>query len=776
MIRRTSNGMADKYVLLVRRLLFFGPLAAGLAWPAARAGAQDGPSSDDSIYTTTALRALVAGVAARNIAVPAQLASYRARAETEFSFLTRFSTGTEGAAQIEQVASVVQWLRTGAFTQHITGYRAQLAGINFSGLGLVHRAWTVPVLYGNRLDLFAGSDTTGLHRLRGRATDAERIAVVHPFARDREAVYRFSGGDTVVTLRAGAHVVPVVRIHVTPRTRFTRATAVFEGDVYVDAARQQIVRMRGTFDVRGLHPDLRARVRDALVHGAFFVDLVNAEIDGQFWLPATQRIEAQLSSGVGGDTRSVLRVVTHFTDYRINDTTLGPLPSSADTLALLPHTLTFAPADSMASWRQWDEPLGAASESVRADDFRDLAPDRWRDSGPPQLGFRTDGLGELLHFDRIEGLYTGAGAQLRFRDAAPGLTVRVTGGWAWWERTARGTATLEWLHDGWTTGVRVARTLDVTNDFTTSYSSGPGLAALIGQDNYDYVNRKQATAYVTRSWDATGSATPLVARFEIGPEEDVGDRARLGSGIFPPSLFMSDSLFRPNRGVVKGDYVRGALTLAYNPSVDAGLVRPGIGARLHVEEATGQLDWERVEVSVSANHPAGPFLIGGRLDAGVVAGSHIPPQQIFEIGYTEGMLAYDYKEFGGNDAAVLQEQVLYQLPMWRAPLRVSGLILPSPGPSIALGTQVGWAAATTLAAREALVGLGPRVNPATNVPLIDPMTGTTYPASRPTGDARTSTDLMLRFFGGSVGLGVAHALSGGAPERWPVIFRVIAAL
>jgi hypothetical protein len=512
------------------------------------------------------------------------------------------------------------------------------------------------------------------------------------------------------------------------------------------------------------------------VQSAFFVDLTNAEVDGQFWLPATQRIEAQIASPAAGDTRSVLRVVTHFTDYTLNDTTVAGVAPEADTLQLLPHALTFASADSVAHWQQWAAPLGLSTASVHADDFQDLLPDRWRDTGPPRVDFRTDQISDIVHFDRVEGLYTGLGAAVRFRDLAPGFTARVNAGWAWWERTARGSATLEWNRHQWFAGIQGSRTLDNTNDFTTPGFSGPGFAALISQDNYDYVDRREARVYAARIWGAP-TATPLVTRIELGPGEDDGDRARLRQGIFSPSLLMSDSLFRPNRNVLKGDYVREAAVIAYNPGVDAGLVGSGLGARLRYEVAEGQLAWQRLDARVTANRTVGPFLLGARLDAGVVAASRIPPQQLFEIGYTEGMLAYDYKEFGGNQAAVLQEQVRYALAIWRAPLRLAGAILPSPAPTLALEVQHGWAAASTIAARQALIALGPRVDPATDVPLIDPATGADYPASKPTGDARTSADIMLRFFGGSLGAGVAHTLSGdGSSPGFQFVFRLAARL
>ena len=49
-----------------------------------------------------------------------------------------------------------------------------------------------------------------------------------------------------------------------------------------------------------------------------------------------------------------------------------------------------------------------------------------------------------MKFDRVQGLYTGMGAVLRLRDAAPGLTLRAAAGWAWNEKSARGRLVTEY--------------------------------------------------------------------------------------------------------------------------------------------------------------------------------------------------------------------------------------------------------------------------------------------------------------------------------------------
>jgi hypothetical protein len=65
------------------------------------------------------------------------------------------------------------------------------------------------------------------------------------------------------------------------------------------------------------------------------------------------------------------------------------------------------------------------------------------------------------------------------------------------------------------------------------------------------------------------------------------------------------------------------------------------------------------------------------------------------------------------------------------------------------------------------------VDPATNVVLRD-SAGIPIPASSPTNGVRTSADLILRFFGGAAGAGIARSFDPGA--RVQFVVRLGAAL
>ena len=91
----------------------------------------------------------------------------------------------------------------------------------------------------------------------------------------------------------------------------------------------------------------------------------------------------------------------------------------------------------------------------------------------------------------------------------------------------------------------------------------------------------------------------------------------------------------------------------------------------------------------------------------MVVGDSIPPQQLFELGENQNLPGYGYKEFAGNQAAVIRGLVMYPLPFWRSPAADSDdVVLPQRRTDVSFGAQSGWASATTDAARSAIRRLG----------------------------------------------------------------------
>ena len=105
---------------------------------------------------------------------------------------------------------------------------------------------TAPTLYGTWLQLVVLLGAPPDPKAPTRRPATGWITAVHPFSYDRDRYYRFSGGDTVVTMSSATRIIRLVRVRVTPRLGDARRLAAFEGEIDLDADRHQIVRMRAS--------------------------------------------------------------------------------------------------------------------------------------------------------------------------------------------------------------------------------------------------------------------------------------------------------------------------------------------------------------------------------------------------------------------------------------------------------------------------------------------------------------------------------------------------
>jgi len=709
----------------------------------------------DPIYSSPAVRDLVTGAAIANHAPPPAFAGYRAHVETEFSLLLRDTLGRERSAQIEQLASAVHWTRGASYDMHVIGYRTQSIGSLVSMLSFVH-GWTEPSLYGERLTLgvqILPDSAPGRGQPRSNADSARRrrqpgsnaIIAVHPFAADREQFYRFSGGDTVVVMHTLGRTIPIVRLHVTPHLRDSTRFAAFDGEIDLDADRRQIVRMRGQFVVLG--SSRRRRLRISRVPGLVAVaycEFVNAEIQGRYWLPAFQRTELQTTFALFGNMRAVMRVVSRFSDHDIEET--------PDTVALaesgnrIPHHTTWAPSDSVSHFGGWTQSLGDATSDVTADDFDDVAPDKWKQTGSARLDLSPTKTDNIVRYDRVEGLYTGVEANLRMRSTVPGLTVGAIVGWAWTEQTLRGGAHIALRRDPWTASARGERLLATTNDFIPPLEpQSGGLAAMFGSiDDFDYVDRRIALGSLTR---VLGAVDRGLITLQLGFGDDRAEHARLDHGL------LGGGSFRPNRGVAEGTYALVVGDLELHPNASGQSLQPGIGAALHYEIARGALDWQRAELSLFGTKYWGPVTLSVDGAGGTVWGAVIPPQQLFELGGSGVLPGYTYKEFAGDRAALLRTSAFYSFPVWRSPHRLwRTLFIPGVGPGLAAGFQGGWTTLSTDAAQVAVAQLGAGWS--------------AIPVSRATGGFRATLGLGVTLFSGAAHFGFARPVDHQAGWRF----------
>lgn len=692
------------------------------------------PAPVRQVYASPALRAFVARAAAVNREPPPALAGYRARVETEFGYVLHDTLGREQATQVEQLDARASWRRSGQYDLHVVGYRTQAIGLVFSGLNVV-KGWTVPTLYGDRLSLGA------VPAMRRR----DSVVAVHPFAADRDRFYTFSGGDTVTVLHTAARDIPIVRVRVEPDRNAHAKATLFDGEIYLDATRAQIVRMRGQFVLVGVpHGGVPLWMRAVGAVAVAFVEFVNVEVDGRYWLPAFQRTEFEANVPILGADRAVFRMVSRFSHYAVD--TAPPAPAG-DGMPVLRRVVTWAPSDSLSAYDGWGRQIGRATASVNASDFDDLAPDVWRRTGPPRVDLAPSRPDDILRYDRIEGAYTGLAATARFRNAMPGLTANAYGGWAWTERTARGGASATLARGQWLAGVRAERQLASTNDFAgpVDYGAGGVGALLASVDDADYVDRRLATASLTRVF---GSVDRGLATLQLGAGQDRNERARLVRGAFAAG----SQTFRPNRNALAGGYGLARLDVEWHPNVAADFVEAGVGARLHFEAAAGQLAWQRAGAEVRARQYWGPVTASAQLDAGVVTGRVIPPQQLFEMGGFQSLSGYSYKAFAGDRAALFGSFVSYVLPVWHTPHRVwRWFTIPGLAPGFAVGAEGGWTELSSPAARAAVDALGAGWS--------------ATPVSVATGGVRASVGAGLTFFSGTFHVGFARPVDHAAPWR-----------
>jgi hypothetical protein len=720
------------HVALAASLLFTAPTLAQV--PIVRA---------DSV-ASPALVALLDSAARVNAQIPAQLRAYRARIESEMSLIMLDSGGRERTVQLEQIASDVRWRTPDRYDQRVVGYRHQAVGPMFSLMSFFG-GWTIPTLYGNRLQLGVTSASAPNLPI---ATRGGSLAI-HPLAPNRDLYYRYAGGDTVVTLVSNGRRIPLVLVHITPLVNPPGDAILFYGDMYLDADWKQIVRMRGRLvEVQNGKVTIKAGSRVPGLSGASFVELVNAEVNGQYWLPAFQRTEIQARVALLGDFRSILRIVSRFDDYRVNDSTWnGPEAPNG-----VRHNLTFASAAAQKHFKDWDNPIGSASSDVYYGQFKDLEPREWRTiEEKGGVSFRPRSLAEVFRFNRIEGVFTGVALEQGIGDSTRGVLAHGALGWAWSERTARGDLDVERRTQRTTAGVRVERALANTNDFQLPFSWGATLSALFGsQDDFDYLDRKSATAFVSR---ALGVKRQSLVRLEFGPRRDARVMQNISQGLFVGTA----GGFRPNRGIREGSYFRTAAALEVNPDVTGLFVDRGIGIGMQYERADGELRWQRLELRTAARRELGPFQLYARGDAGTLFGSAVP-QAMFEIGSGEGLSAYDYKEFAGNRAALGRLVIGYTLPILRAPLHLpSRLIVPGIAPGFAAGIHAAWTEVSNESAQRALIELGS---------VTDPNTGEVIPLSRATDGIRTSAEFLVTFFNGALAAGITRPIDTRGPWKF----------
>jgi hypothetical protein len=173
---------------------------------------------------------------------------------------------------------------------------------------------------------------------------------------------------------------------------------------------------------------------------------------------------------------------------------------------------------------------------------------------------------------------------------------------------------------------------------------------------------------------------------------------------------------------------------------------PGFGAQLLYEVAAGELDWQRAEARVALRKYWHGVVLATRIDAGTVIGDALPPQVLYELGGSMSLPSYEYKQFGGDRAAIGRAMAGYHFPIFRTPRRLGFFVIPGLSPGIGAGIESGWAEASSASGRAALARLG----------------------SVPSQRVRATADYRLTFLSGAMGVGMARPIDQAG--RWEPFF------
>lgn len=712
------------------------------------AASQVAAVSTDSTYTSAALARTIELASEANAHVPQALLGYTALIESEASLLVNTPGGpdggvagtaaatTEAAAQIEQFVLRAKWDRSGHFEQQQVGYRARMLGPSISALNILPHPWTAPALYGNRLSLLFG----GAPSLMSADTIRRAMPAVHPFADDRAQFYRYSGGDTVATIRAGTREIPIVRILVDPIIENTKRLMLFAGDVYVDGTTGEIIRMRGRIRVGPVRASAASRLVRfvAQVQEVGYIDFENSYQRGQFWLPYRQRLEYQAMTSFT-EARATIRVQSVWRDMELElrDSTLTL--AASDTLGEPQYIVRLTGSDTSGAWDSWANDLGALTANGSARDFDDVAPPEFRPNGAPQFRFQARGFSDIVRVNRVEGVFLGVAGLLDFRDAAPGVSVRAFGGWATSANTAKGGLEGVRVSGPWVASLRAERQLATTNDFQFALGGGGGnlVGSLFGVEDYDWVDRRILSAGVAREF---GLRHASALRVELARGSDRDFTTQLHTGLLGGD-------FRPNRPVTAGSFTRSRVQFDVGRNIITSPLSSGLGASVLYERGDGELNWQRSLVQTFAQQMFGRFIFAARGDASMVAGRALPVQQLLEVGGAEGLPGYDYKAFAGDRAVVARGTVGYLLPVLEAPVRVRRLTLPAIGPQLQVGLFGGVTSASSTTRLQ-----------------LDALDWKT------TNGWRGTFDIRVKVFGGAFSLGLSRPIDHA--DKWKLAFGV----
>jgi hypothetical protein len=693
----------------------------------------------DSGYSSPDLKGDIDRAAVQNAVAAVQIRNFAARYESSIAVLKRLPENVEGSTATDQVAGVYRWSRSGVFEQHETGHRRRTTGLPLPGTGLLANGWIIPPAVGEAFCPLVPSRAEATIGLIDSLESPSCDGPLHPLSLARDGTYRYTGGDTVTLTAPDGRSEQLMHIDVWPRSEFPEPTAVFRGAIYLDPTSGNLRRLRGQIlAVGGPGPHGVSHIFGKAFSSALLIDLINDDLPGIGLVPTYQRVDLQIRQPLSSEIYTVIRIVT-----QLSSASPTSAPGNGPLLPL--HSgPTSAPSDSISHYSGWISQPGFEIGRVQTRDLADVGPPRARPTGTPTLTPRASGGFDYFRYNRVEGVFLGAAATLRLRDAAPGLSFKGGLGYSTKESVLRPQLSTTLQRGQWFVTVRGERALDLANKFADPLDYGRGLKPLLSLDNFDYIDRWNAALGVGRYLRRHRAG---LVRVDIGYARDNATPALIDRGLLGQH-------FLPNPNVEPGSYLRTVVRLDVSPDISSRFIRPGLSLRFRYERGDGDLSYNRYQAGFSARGNIRRVVLTFVADGGVATGQHLPSQQLFLLGGQASLPGYDYDAFAGDRAWLARGLLSIPIPVFDRPVPITGhFSLPPPSPSISFRLYTGQAEATSPSMQDAVARLGVRPNP------NDPGT---VPFALDSDGIRASTEVRLSFFGSLFGIGFARPLVQGA--------------
>jgi hypothetical protein len=519
--------------------------------------------------------------------------------------------------------------------------------------------------------------------------DDDDFWIEHPLGDAAERHYRFESGDTMTIRLQGGRAVRVVELRVTPRRDDPHTV---RGTLWVDAGSGALVqaafRLARTVDIlrdTGALDDEDDRDAIGKIPGflkpfEFDITLMTVEYslwEMEHWLPRTMRLEGIARAGVlrfpasmdmsydmhdveidapamaNGESHSdSVHAARAYAIEAANARRVAAEWGVGDRLRTLDrkqdgrNIIVIVPEDSTALLRSeylpppiWTDAPGFATK----EEIDDLS-DRLASLGNPVRrdvvthfgwGF---GEGEMLRYNRVEGLSIGA----RFHASLPQADAAATVRFGFGDLHPNAELSLRRESMRRTLELRGYHELTTADPARAALGMGNSLSALMfGRDAGHYYRASGAAltwsppSVRRRTWDVTGYA------------EYQNDVSR-NTHISLPRLW-TDSVFRSN--IVAAEAMQYGATLNVRPWWGTDPVRPQFGIDLMLQGETGDHDLARAGVTLRG---AAQLIRGVRIGAEAGVGSSVgdvTPQRMFYLGGAGTLRGYEPGTVSGTSMA-----------------------------------------------------------------------------------------------------------------------------